>query len=118
VYAVVLSACGSSAPPSAPTTPTAPAAEPAPAPSPAAFTISLPIRAEDSANNAFGLNSFGIHIGDHGIDGHPGWDFEYAVGASVLAVADGTIQSVISSEGGSAWGIQISHTHAGRRTRV
>lgn len=80
----------------------------------AAFTISLPIRPADRANNAFGLNPFGIHIGDHGIDGHPGWDIEYAVGASVLAAADGTVQSILPSEGGQAFGIQITHKVAGR----
>lgn len=73
------------------------------------FTLSLPIRPGDSAHNAFGLNPFGVHIGDHGIDGHPGWDFEYVVGASVLAAADGTVQSVMPSEGGTAFAIQISH---------
>jgi hypothetical protein len=60
------------------------------------------------------VNPFGIHIGDHGIDGHPGWDIEYAIGASVLAAADGTVQSVLSSEGGQAFGIQITHAVGGR----
>jgi hypothetical protein len=74
----------------------------------------MPIRAADRANSAFGLNSFGIHIGDHGIDGHPGWDIEYAVGANVVAAADGTVQSVLPSEGGQAFGIQITHAVGGR----
>jgi hypothetical protein len=74
----------------------------------------LPIRATDLANNAFGLNPFGIHIGDHGIDGHPGWDIEYALGANILAAADGTVQSVLPSEGGQAFGIQVTHKVEGR----
>ncbi|MBI3262860.1 MAG: hypothetical protein HYZ58_06890 [Acidobacteria bacterium] len=101
----------------APPAPT-PAPAPAPTPAPASFTVSLPIRPEDSRHNAFGVNSFGIHIGDHGADGHPGWDFEYAVGASILAAAEGTIQSVMPSEGGAAFGIQISHVMNGRNYRT
>lgn len=87
---------------------------PSPTPGPASFSITLPIRPGDSAQNAFGLNPFGVHIGDHGIDGHPGWDFEYVVGAPVVAAADGTVQSVLPSEGGSAFGIQITHFVGGR----
>jgi hypothetical protein len=78
------------------------------------LTISLPIRAADHASNAFGLNPFGIHIGDHGIDGHPGWDIEYAIGASILAAADGIVQSILPSEGGQAFGIQVTHAVGGR----
>jgi peptidase M23-like protein len=98
--------------PSPSTVPTAPT--PAPTPGGQTFTVALPIRPAERANNAFGLNPFGIHIGDHGIDGHPGWDIEYAAGASVLAAADGTVQSVLPSEGGQAFGIQITHTVGGR----
>lgn len=100
-------------PPPAPAPPPAPS--PAPAPTTPAFVISLPIRAADRATNAFGLNPFGIHIGDHGIDGHPGWDIEYRPGTSVLAAAAGTIQSVLPSEGGQSFGIQIAHTVGGRQ---
>ena len=102
--------------PAAPSAPSAPTAAPPPLPAPpvaSAFTISLPIRAADRANAAFGLNSFGIHIGDHGLDGHPGWDIEFAPGASVLAAADGVVQSVLPSEG-QEFGIQITHTVNGR----
>jgi hypothetical protein len=98
---------------------------PSPAPSPtpdasvpstpdATFAIALPVRDEDRARNAFGLNPFGIHIGDHGFDGHPGWDIEYRAGANVLAAADGIVQSVLPSEGGQAFGIQITHRVSGR----
>ena len=116
--ALLVSGCGEStsrelpASPSAPSVPTS-APPSSPAPPAAAFTIALPIRAVDRASNAFGVNSFGIHIGDHGIDGHPGWDIEYAPGTSVLAAADGVVQSVLPSEG-QEFGIQITHTVNGR----
>lgn len=118
--ALSLPACGSSTPRDLPAAPSPALLTSAPAPSPsppvaATFTISLPIRAADRASNAFGVNSFGIHIGDHGIDGHPGWDIEYLPGTNVLAAADGVIQSVLPSEGGQAVGIQISHDVNGRQ---
>jgi hypothetical protein len=87
---------------------------PAPGPGGSAFAIGLPIRAEDSRNSAFGVNPFGAHIGDHGIDGHPGWDLEYAPGSPVLAAAAGTVQSVLPAEGGASNGIQITHVVEGR----
>jgi hypothetical protein len=59
------------------------------------FRVRMPIEPGDSTRVAFGLNPFGIHIADHGIDGHPGWDVEYKAGATVRAPADGTVQSVI-----------------------
>lgn len=116
VLLLVTPGCGgspSSAPVASPS-PSPAAPTPTPTPGSTAFTIALPIRIADLANNAFGLNPFGIHIGDHGIDGHPGWDIEYAAGASILAAADGTVQSVLSSEGGQAFGIQITHAVGGR----
>jgi hypothetical protein len=72
----------------------------------------MPIRAADLANNAFGLNPFGVHIGDHGIDGHPGWDVEYVVGSTIYAAAAGTVQSVLSRDG--EFVIQLTHTLNGR----
>lgn len=55
-----------------------------------------------------------MHIGDHGIDGHPGWDVEFRVGATIVAAADGIVQSVLPSEGGAAFGIQLTHLVGGR----
>lgn len=128
VLAVAVVSCSCSgrasspaAPPTAPSavsapTPAPPPPTPTPTPTPGAgpFTISLPIRPGDNRNNAFGVNPFGVHIGDHAIDGHPGWDIEYAVGATVVASADGTVQSVLPSEGSDGFGIQIRHFVAGR----
>ena len=118
VLALALWGCGGRSPdPTSPST-VPPSSDAPPAPGPTtgspAFTISLPVRPGERANNAFGLNPFGIHIGDHGIDGHPGWDIEYAVGATVVAAAAGTVQSVLPSEGGTAFGIQIEHFVGGR----
>lgn len=105
VSALLGAACGGS-----PTTPDSPAT---PAPS-GAFAIALPIRMQDHANNAFGINPFGAHIGDHGIDGHPGWDIEYVGGTQVRAAADGVVQSVLQGSLGEGWGIQITHRVEGR----
>jgi len=36
------------------------------------------------------------------------------VGSTIIAAADGTVQSVLPSEGGRAFGIQITHAVGGR----
>lgn len=41
------------------------------------LTVDLPAAPEDIGFNAYGILPFGIHAGDHSIDGHPGWDVEY-----------------------------------------
>lgn len=87
-------------------------------PTPAGFTLELPIRLSDSANSAYGLLPFGVHIGDHGIDGHPGWDFEYRPGADVYAAADGIVQSVLPSGNGIGIGIQLEHRVGSRTYRT
>ena len=75
----------------------------------------LPVAAGDAATVAFGLNPFGIHFGGtgaggHGLDGHPGWDVEFWVGASVRAAADGTVQSVLSdSSAPGKFTVQVQH---------
>lgn len=79
-----------------------------------AFTIRMPVRDGDTANTTMGLNSFGAHIGNHGIDGHPGWDVEYRLGASVLAAADGVVQRVAPDDTGR-YTVQIMH---GQRFRT
>src|SRR5215208_5565946 len=72
------------------------------------FTIQMPIRQAELGRSSMGLNSFGAHIGNHGIDGHPGWDVEYRIGASVYAAAEGVVQSVTTPADGSRT-IQIQH---------
>lgn len=76
------------------------------------FTMRMPIREADIGGNAMGLNSFGAHIGNHGIDGHPGWDVEYAIGASVYAAAGGVVQSVAPGT------VQIQHNQRFRTDYV
>lgn len=76
------------------------------------FTIGTPIREADIGGNAMGLNSFGAHIGNHGIDGHPGWDIEYRIGASAYAAADGVVQSVAPDA------VQIQHNQRFRTDDV
>jgi hypothetical protein len=83
VAGLALGACGGG--PVNPVAPTVvPVAPLSPGPAGLPFAVSLPIRPQDYVHNAFGVNPFGAHIGDHGIDGHPGWDIEYAIGAPVL----------------------------------
>jgi uncharacterized protein (TIGR03437 family) len=73
------------------------------------FTLQMPIRPADLGANAFGLNPFGTHIGNHGIDGHPGWDIEYRIGASAYVAADGVVQSVsVESQSGRST-VQVQH---------
>jgi len=78
-------------------------------PAAAGIVVQLPIAPGDSARAAYGLAPFGIHFSNHGSDGHPGIDFEYRLGASVLAAADGVVQSVFSGDG-QHFVVQIMHT--------
>ena len=119
-------ACGGS-PVSSPTAP-APSPSPAPAPTPVPpalrFTVVLPVAAGDTATNFFGMTAFGIHFGGtgpsgHGLDGHPGWDVEYRVGAQVRAAADGIVQSVFTDSFiNSRSVIQIQHQGGGNYRTV
>jgi uncharacterized protein (TIGR03437 family) len=74
------------------------------------FTVQLPIRLSDAGSN-FSLNPFGAHIGNHALDGHPGWDVEYRPGASALAAADGMVQSVFPDPQSGTRTVQIQHRH-------
>ena len=107
---VAAASCGHDTP-AAPGVPVAPSP---PGPAGVSFAVSLPIRPQDYVHHAFGVNPFGAHIGDHGIDGHPGWDLEYAIGAPVLAAADGLVQSVTPGSLGTEWSIQVTHRLGGR----
>ncbi len=59
------------------------------------IALSLPIAPGDSTNTAYGIWPFGVHGGGHAFDGHPGYDFEYRLGAPVLAVVDATVSNRI-----------------------
>ena len=78
----------------------------------------------DTATNFFGLTAFGIHFGGtgpsgHGLDGHPGWDVEFRVGAQVRAAADGVVQSVFTDSFASSRSvIQIQHQGGGNYRTV
>lgn len=100
-------ACGSS-PPVAPTAPTSAAR------SSLTFAIEMPLAPEDVTSGTNGINPFGVYLGDHGIDGHPGWDVEYRIGGMVRAAADGTIQTVIEQPNHpGSYVVQIAHNTGG-----
>jgi hypothetical protein len=73
------------------------------------FKIGLPIKLEDSEDRAMGLLPFGIHIADHGIDGHPGWDLEYKLDAPILAAADGQVSHINKSSDYNDYNLRIDH---------
>lgn len=81
------------------------------------FTIQMPIRLADAGDH-FRLNSFGAHIGNHALDGHPGWDVEYRTGASALAAADGVVQSILADRQSGTNTLQIEHRQNGRAFRT
>ncbi len=71
-------------------------APPAPSSNQAAsapFAISLPMALGDSTSIGYGIWPFGVHGSSHAFDGHPGFDFEFRVGAPVLAVVDATVNN-------------------------
>ena len=77
---------------------------------PGVLSIAMPVEPGDTGNTAFGIVPFGYHGVDHSEDGHPGWDIEYRVGATVRAAAAGIIESVFPdpfSPGRST--VQIEH---------
>jgi peptidase M23-like protein len=88
--AVVLAGCSGSSQPSAPS----PASTVTAGASSVPFVIELPIAAGDGATYAYGIWPYGVHGGGHAVDGHGGFDIEYRVGAPVLAVTDGVVDSV------------------------
>lgn len=74
----------------------------------------------DAANDFGGINPFGVHLADHGVDGHPGWDFHYRIGAMVRAAADGVIQTVTVPEPQrpTRYVVQLMHEAGGRTYRT
>ena len=83
------------------------------------FRVDLPVAASDVGDAAFGLVPFGVHLADHGLDGHPGWDVEYRVGASVLAAAAGTVQSAVADGFTAGYTtVQLSHQAGGKSYRT
>lgn len=80
-----------------------------------AFTVDLPVRAGETATAAYGIWPFGVHGSSHALDGHPGFDVEFAPGASVRAAADGVIQNLNADTNTvGRWSIRISHSAGGR----
>jgi hypothetical protein len=79
--------CGGTSKALSPASPSGSAASP--------LALDLPIRAGDSRNSAYGIWPFGVHGAGHAADGHPGYDFEFAPGAPVLAAASGTVDNVL-----------------------
>ncbi|HXG58038.1 MAG TPA: M23 family metallopeptidase [Thermoanaerobaculia bacterium] len=74
------------------------------------LTVDIPAAPEDIGFSAYGILPFGVHAGDHAIDGHPGWDIEYKEGGLVRAAAEGSVQFVMAdsySAGRST--VQIEH---------
>lgn len=79
--------------------------------------MDLPVTRDDTATAAYGIWPFGVHGSSHAADGHPGFDVEFALGASVRAAADGVVSSV-SPDPNSAgrFNIRISHVNGGYAT--
>lgn len=74
----------------------------------------------DASNEFGGINPFGVHLADHGVDGHPGWDFQYRIGTMVRAAADGVIQTVTVPEPQrpTRYVVQVMHEVGGRTYRT
>ena len=79
------------------------------------FSIALPIAPGDSANAAYGIWPFGVHGSSHALDGHPGIDFEFRVGASVRAAADGKVSVMTDVFSPDKVTLQLEHVVSGGR---
>lgn len=77
--------------------------------------LDMPIDPADSANAAFGIWPFGVHGGDHALDGHPGWDIEFRPGALLRAPADGTVGN-IQRDARNTITMSIDHVNGRLRT--
>lgn len=110
-----LAACGGdSTSPSGPTSvPTTSTPSPSPTPPSGSFSLDLPVASGDQASSAYGVWPFGVHGGNHALDGHPGWDIEYRPGANVLAAASGTVLHAMQETGGR-YTVRINHPVDGR----
>jgi hypothetical protein len=122
-------ACHKTSAPTAPTPVAAPpvSAPPTPAPTPtpappanaSSIAVAMPIDPADALSSFYGLGPFGYHGADHAEDGHPGWDVEYRLGASVRAAADGTVQSVFADAFNPAvTTVQLMHSGGTRGFRT
>jgi len=107
-----------------PTAPTsvesAGAAPTSPPAAPGSFSVDMPLAPDDASNDSGGLNPFGVHLADHGIDGHPGWDIQYRIGAPVRASADGTVQAVMvpDAQRPTRYVVQVIHQAGARDFRT
>jgi hypothetical protein len=108
LLALLVAGCGAGTP----SGPSPGGGPPASIPPSAPFTIDLPIARGDSRYVAYGIWPFGVHGGGHAEDGHPGLDFEYQPGASVLAAADGTVDNRIPDPVPGRISLQLRHTRA------
>ena len=110
---VVLSACTDRSLPTAATPvagPTPPvAAPPLPTGVPGVLTVAMPIEPGDMGTAAFGLTPFGYHGADHASEGHPGWDVEYRIGATVRAAAAGTVDTIVLDSATGRTTVQLEH---------
>lgn len=77
--------------------------------------LEMPVSSGDLARNFLGLWPFGVHGSSHALDGHPGWDVEFRIGASVHAAYAGTVQNLFRDANGSGnYTIRLNHVHGGR----
>ncbi len=77
--------------------------------------LEMPVSAGEGARNFLGLWPFGVHGSSHALDGHPGWDIEFQIGASVHAAYAGTVQNLFRDANGSGnYTIRLNHVYDGR----
>lgn len=56
-----------------------------------ALELELPLDPVDAGSSLLRVAGFGYHVAEHRLDGHPGLDFEYRLGAKVRAAHAGRL---------------------------
>ncbi|MDK2123009.1 M23 family metallopeptidase [Parachitinimonas caeni] len=82
-----------------------------------AMELQLPLDPADAAFNFLGVAGFGYHVAEHRLDGHPGLDFEFTVGAKVRAGHAGTLNAFTDSHDPTKMTVQIDFTDEGKSWR-
>ena len=82
-----------------------------------ALELELPLDPLDAGSNFLRIAGFGYHVAEHRLDGHPGLDFEYKLGAKVRAAHAGRLSYFVDAHDPSKLTVQIEFSADGKNWR-